>query len=149
MALLACIAVGAERKESALDKDSKSIEPDMSEFPDEWTKGCGDDTECRSDIEEPSWKSIGYYHQYYYKWSSWCKNNPKCCRVEQGSCDLEFNPAYSTTEPYGKVRLQEFFDICSPSPYWSSPLFIWTKMKQLPFAESKFGYSINERGWNG
>ena len=62
-ALLACIVVGQGHvtviKEAAAASDEQMkpqpVEPDMSEFPDEWTKPCGEDTKCSAAPVQPTW----------------------------------------------------------------------------------------------
>lgn len=53
---------------------------------------------------------------------------------------MRTNPAHTTENPWGGVQLFQF----APE----SPVFIWGWMKQLPYTNSKFGFSINERNWN-
>ena len=63
LALLACIAVGkgdggrgkVVKECSTDDWKIKPVEPDMSEFPDEWTNPCGDASECKGAAPSPSW----------------------------------------------------------------------------------------------
>ena len=77
LALLACIAVGKGDdghvtviKEPA--REEQPVEPDMSEFPDEWTNPCGDDSNCRVSPPKPTWKSIANHNELLYKWWNWC-----------------------------------------------------------------------------
>ena len=149
-ALLACIAVGKGDdghvtviKESARDDQQiKPVEPDMSEFPDEWTNPCGDASECRAAPPSPSWSSIARYNNNFYKWWRWCMQNPNECKMYRGYCKMQTNPAYTTTYPHGQVQLIEFHT----SGGLSSPVFMWTWMQNLPyFPYKRYGYSINEK----
>jgi len=51
------------------------------------------------------------------------------------------NPAHPTSMPSGKFHLWQF----DPS----QPVYIWGYMKQLPYKNQRYGFSINERPWNG
>ena len=90
----------------------------MSEFPDEWTNPCGDDSKCSAAPDSPSWKTIAKYNQGFFRWWNWCMQNPRECRMVRGYCRMQTNPAYKTTNPHGQVHLIQF----GPS----SPVFMWT-----------------------
>ena len=62
----------------------------------------------------------------------------------RGYCRMDFNRAYPTTYPHGQVHLIEFH----LSNGTSSPVFLWTYMTNLPYPNSRYGYSINERKWD-
>lgn len=66
-----------------------------------------------------------------YPWWKW----------RQSYCRMHWNPAYPTTYPYGFFWLREYGV--------PSPLYIWGNMYQLPSTNSKHGFSINTRRFDG
>ena len=99
-------------------------------FPPEW-------------IENPSFRSLkdvipfnNLMEEYYKK----CLEDRRCI-ITYADCRMKPNPAYPTSNPYGKFQMWEFGE--------QSPLFLWGHMKNLPYLGIRnYGMSINEGPWN-
>ena len=97
-------------------------------------------------IENPSFRSLKHLKlpgPFLNEMSSWydkCLDDPNCVIV-YAFCKMQTNPAYPTTNPYGKFQMWEFGEI--------SPLFLWGGAYNLPYPGLyNYGMSINEDSWN-
>ena len=58
---------------------------------------------------------------------------------------MEYNPAYTTTYPYGFLRLVDF----SATTDSSSPVYIWGFVDNLPTQDDFHAFTVNQYAWDG
>ena len=153
LACLASIAVTRDVNVKPVGNE-EPVEPDTSNFPDEWFEddyrdACGDDDRCKSSSAErddasPVEKSaelVAHFDPVFWRWWWWCLQNPRHCKLYRSYCKMRWNPSYTTTYPYGNFNVWQFGQY--------SPIFSWGWMRRMPYANSTYGFSINEDKWNG
>ena len=69
-----------------------------------------------------------------------CRVN-QFCYPRRAYCRLQYNPNYPTTYPSGYINLWEFAA--------SSPLYIWGRVWNLPYANHRYAFQIHEKRWDG
>ena len=129
-ALMASIAF-AKLLEEELKAEAKTKTANFSKWPDDWTNASGPIW--------PAYVQIAEYDQTMKYWLERC-DSIYHCKPARGYCRMQYNPAYPTTFPHGELHLVQF------GPW--SPVFIYGNMTQLPYPNSKYGFSINERNWD-